>query len=179
MSRWKALTNPTEASEIAEAALVLPVLFTLLLGIFWIGRAYNVYATMNHAAREAARTAAGPKCATCGNTPYSATQIATQVVTPMLTVSRVDPALITAPATPPGFCQCGTSCTMPTSCTQSTGIPQITVCQNVDLGVPTYSPNACGTAVYFQYPFTLPLPYAPPSLSSFTLTGRAVSSTEQ
>ena len=55
-----------QGSEVAEAAVVLPVLFLLLFGIYWFGQAFNVYGTINHAAREGARAAAVPACASCG-----------------------------------------------------------------------------------------------------------------
>ncbi|MFZ0493114.1 MAG: TadE/TadG family type IV pilus assembly protein [Acidimicrobiia bacterium] len=38
-----------------EAAVVMPILIMLVLGIWSVGRAYNIYLTMDHAAREAAR----------------------------------------------------------------------------------------------------------------------------
>ncbi len=53
-------------AEIAEAAIVLPLVFMLLLGIYWFGRAYNIYATITHAAREGARAATAPTSATFG-----------------------------------------------------------------------------------------------------------------
>jgi hypothetical protein len=37
----------TEAAEIAEAAVVLPLVFTLLLGIIWFGRAFNTFFLRN------------------------------------------------------------------------------------------------------------------------------------
>src|SRR5229473_8644486 len=52
-------------SQIAEAAVVLPVLFLLLFSIYWFGRAFSIYGTINHAAREGARTAAIHACANC------------------------------------------------------------------------------------------------------------------
>jgi uncharacterized iron-regulated membrane protein len=52
-------------SEIAEAALVIPIFFMIMLGIYWFGRAFNTYATINHAAREGARLAVAQTCATC------------------------------------------------------------------------------------------------------------------
>ena len=63
MSRLRKLVTGTLGSEIAEAALVLPIFFMIMLGIYWFGRAFNVYATINHAAREGARAAASPTCA--------------------------------------------------------------------------------------------------------------------
>jgi len=38
-----------------EAAIVMPILIMLVLGIWSVGRAYNIYLTIDHAAREAAR----------------------------------------------------------------------------------------------------------------------------
>jgi TadE-like protein len=59
----------TEAgAEIVELAFILPVLLMLLLGLIWMARAYNVYQTITRAAREGARYAVLPSCASCGNT---------------------------------------------------------------------------------------------------------------
>ena len=52
MGRLKEIVAGTRGAEIAEAAVVLPLLFMMLFGIYWFGRAYNIYATINHAARE-------------------------------------------------------------------------------------------------------------------------------
>ena len=40
----------------------------LLFGIMWFARAFNIYTTMNRAARAGALAAAAHNCATCGNT---------------------------------------------------------------------------------------------------------------
>ena len=58
-------TTGESGAEIVEFAFVAPLLITLVLGIFWVGRAYNTYETITHAAREGARYAAAPTCATC------------------------------------------------------------------------------------------------------------------
>ena len=58
-------TTGESGAEIVEFAFVAPLLTTLVLGIFWVGRAYNTYETITHAAREGARYAAAPTCATC------------------------------------------------------------------------------------------------------------------
>src|SRR5258708_34567542 len=52
-------------AELVEMAFALPILLTLLLGIIWFARAYNIYETMTRAAREGARVAAGPACSAC------------------------------------------------------------------------------------------------------------------
>ena len=62
-----------------EMALALPLLLTLLIGIFWGSRAYNIYETITRAAREGARVAVAPSCATCGNTSPTSSTIQTAV----------------------------------------------------------------------------------------------------
>src|SRR5258707_3485154 len=52
-----------DGAEIAEAALVLPLVFTLLLGIVWFGRAFNIYSTITQAAQQEAITPARATCA--------------------------------------------------------------------------------------------------------------------
>ncbi len=86
----------TTGSEIAEAALVLPIFFMLMLGIYWFGRAFNTYATINHAAREAARFAVAQTCATCGtpNGAQSADAVAGQIQQ-FLKASSLDPGQVT------------------------------------------------------------------------------------
>jgi len=58
-------TAGERGAEIVEFAFVAPLLITLVLGIFWVGRALNTYQTITRAAREGARYAAAPTCATC------------------------------------------------------------------------------------------------------------------
>ena len=94
MVRLKKIATGTTGSEIAEAALVLPIFFLIMLGIYWFGRAFNTYATINHAAREGARVGVAQTCATCGN-PNSPTTntIATQVKQ-SLQASSLDPTQV-------------------------------------------------------------------------------------
>src|SRR3979409_492332 len=66
-------------SDLAEAALVLPLMFTILLGIFWFGQAFSIYGTITHAARQGARAAVAPLCATCG-TPLTSPTVAQNAV---------------------------------------------------------------------------------------------------
>lgn len=96
MKRLRQWLRDSRGSEIAEAALVLPLAFMLMLAIFWFGRAFNIYATINRAAREAALFAASPNCATCppcsncGNQAY----IQTNVVNPILASAHLDPSAV-------------------------------------------------------------------------------------
>src|SRR4029450_2917444 len=59
-NRRSAPTRRTRRGVAAvEAAITLPLLLTLLLGLWEVGRMLQIRAPMNHAAREGARMAAG------------------------------------------------------------------------------------------------------------------------
>ena len=168
MGRLKKIVAGTGGSEIAEAALVLPILFMLLLGIYWFGRAFNVYATINHAAREGARAATAQTCATCGGVPgcthncsLNPDLIAAQVKQ-ALQASHIDPAQVTHPATPPTRIAClpgapAVSCLVPTT------DPHICVYYDVRLLNSPPGPGsgapACGVSVEFQYPYQFFFPF--------------------
>ncbi len=81
-------------AEIAEAAVVLPLLFMLLFGIMWFARAYNIYTTVNRAARQGALAEAANNCATCGNAFRTSNDIRDNVVYPILIASHLDPAQV-------------------------------------------------------------------------------------
>ncbi len=160
MRRLRKLVTATTGSEIAEAALVLPIFFMIMLGIYWFGRAFNTYATINHAAREGARLGTASTCATCGATPNTQPtpdQVATQVAA-ALQASSLDPTQVTSLGTVRNACGGGSA-----SCqTPSAGKPQICVYYNVQL--PNSSPSGsgvpdCGISVQFQYPYRFTLPF--------------------
>src|SRR3990167_1033905 len=88
--RW---ATGEKGSEIVEGALVTTLLLTLLIGIIWIARAYNVYQTMNRAAREGARFAVLPSCASCGNA-YPADSEVQAVIDSVLLSDHLNPALV-------------------------------------------------------------------------------------
>jgi Flp pilus assembly protein TadG len=157
MDRLKRIIAETTASEIAEAALVLPIFFLIMLGIYWFGRAFNTYATINHAAREGARLAVAQTCAACGNAQPTLTAIGTQVAQ-SLQASSLDPTQVQNLGG--SRTACGglgtTSCQVPSSG------PQICVFYNVQLPntLPAGSGTpACGVSVQFQYPYQFALPY--------------------
>jgi Flp pilus assembly protein TadG len=145
------LLSASVGSQIAEAALVLPLAFMMLLGIYWFGRAFNIYATINQAAQQGARVGAAQTCATCGNASQLATQGAT-IVTNVMQASHVDPAQIQPYAPVVNFCSGGGSCS-PTAA-------NITMCTNVRITPPVSpGPPACGVSVSFQYPYQSWLPF--------------------
>jgi Flp pilus assembly protein TadG len=147
------LARATRGTELAEAAVVLPLLFMMLLGIFWFGQAFRIYGTITHAAREGARAAVAPICATCGSTNDPA-QNAYNAIKTALAADNLDPNQLQQPTTLPAL----NSCTGPAvSC--DGGQSQICVEGNVQLA-PTGSGGAgeCGVSVSFQYPYSLWLP---------------------
>lgn len=173
MGQLKKIVAGIGGSEIAEAALVLPILFMLLLGIYWFGRAFNVYATINHAAREGARAGTAATCATCGspNAPLTADQIAAQVKQ-ALQASSLDPAQVTNLGGTRTACDGVT----PVSCSTvgGAGNPQICVRFNVQLQPPASLPAgsgapACGVSVEFQYPYQFSFPFTSLNMQKITL----------
>ena len=70
-SNARRLAAETRGAEIAEAAAVLPLMFMMLLGIFWFGQAFSIYGAITRAAQEGARAGAVPICATCPGTNRS------------------------------------------------------------------------------------------------------------
>ena len=105
------LARETRGVEIAEAAAVLPLMFMILLGIFWFGQAFSIYGAITRAAQEGARAAAAPPCTTC-SPGSSLTTMATNAVNNALTASKLDPTQVQslavvpvqlAPALPPSI----------------------------------------------------------------------------
>src|SRR4030088_3672496 len=84
-------------SDLAEAALVLPLMFTILLGIFWFGQAFSIYGTLTHAARQGARAAVAPACATCSGTNDPSTN-AYNAITSALQAAKLDPTKLKQPS---------------------------------------------------------------------------------
>jgi len=169
------LARDTWASEVAEAALVLPLMFMMLLGIFWFGQAFSIYGTITHAAREGARAAVAPACATCGGT-NDPSQNAYNAIKSALLAAKLNPDNMQMPVPPPGLCICGSS---NTSCTGGSAVRcdkgQRNICvQGVDSNSKKNGPpdqdnvqlsstseggaGVCGLSVSFQYPYTFWLP---------------------
>jgi Flp pilus assembly protein TadG len=162
-----------DGAEIAEAAMVLPLVFMLLLGIIWFGRAFNIYSTIQQAAQQGAITAArATKCATCGGTfPVSVDK----TVTAVMQASNLDPSQIQATSPSPLSC---VNPTVTVTCAKS--VNNITVCQQVLLNSPASStqPTQCGVTVSFQYPFSFYLPFTSLNLQSVVMSAQAQSRME-
>jgi Flp pilus assembly protein TadG len=89
-----AFFDDDRGAQIADLALVLPLLIMLIFGILWFGRAFNIYTTVNRATHEAAEAAAARSCATCGNSFQADNDIKTNVVDPIFVASHLDPTQI-------------------------------------------------------------------------------------
>src|SRR5271166_5179953 len=155
-ARAHKLRSP-EAAEIAEAALVMPVVFIFLLGIIWFGRAFNIYSTITQAAQQGAIMAARPTCATCpapgsfwpGGTNFPGDTAVVTTVFSVMQASSLDTTQIL-----------GSAGTLSPGCTASSNI---LICREVVLNLPPNSQpqtcgppqgsQVCGTTVSFQFPF--------------------------
>jgi Flp pilus assembly protein TadG len=161
----------TDGAEIAEAALVLPLVFMLLLGIVWFGRAFNIYSTITQAAQQGAITAARSSCATCNNIAPTDTTVA-NTVTSIMQSSSLDTTLIQVTSPTPAFCTNppGGACTAKN---------KITICRNVQLNQPAgVQPQQCGTMISFQYPFKFYLPFTSLNLQQVVMSAEAQSRME-
>jgi hypothetical protein len=156
-NQLKRLRTETSGQEIAEAAVVLPIAFLVLLAIFWFGRAYNVYATVTHAAAEGARVAASSTCATCTNIPQTDAAVVAQI-TSILKADNLDIGQI-QPYAPPAY-----AVRPPGACDAL--VNNVLICRGVLLNnpttaqtcttAPTNAPAACGAMVSFKFKFSFP-----------------------
>jgi Flp pilus assembly protein TadG len=161
------LARETGGTEIAEAAAVLPIMFMILIGIFWFGQAFSIYGTITRAAQEGARAAAAPKCTTCaaggtaGANAYNAIQNA-------LIVAKLDPTKLQPPSTIPSLLSCVDGVTSVTC----DGSPS-NVCVQENVQLSTGSAEVCGVSVSLQYPYTFWLPYTSLNKQTIQLTATA------
>lgn len=165
----------TDGAEIAEAALVLPLVFMLLLGIIWFGLAFNIYSTIQQAAQQGAITAARSSCVTCGNN-FADDGTVTGAVTAVMKSSNLDPNQIKL--SNPGLFPCPPPAPTGGGCTAK--LNNITICRNVQLN-PTAGagePLQCGSVVSFQYPFQFYLPFTSLNMQQIILSAQAQSRME-
>src|SRR5712692_5811011 len=142
------LAREDRGVELVEAALVFPLLLALIVGGFWLGRAYNIYESMTRAAREGARFALAPSCATCvpSNAFPSDSDVQT-IISNALSAASMDPAQTTDLAgnpSPPAI-----SRNQPLNAT---------------------APQVNGVIVSFGYPVALRIPFPPLNATTITIT---------
>jgi len=189
MTRLIHKLTSTTGAEIAEAALVLPLVFMFLLGIVWFARAFNIYSTIQQAAQQGAIAAARPTCGTCAapGTPWGTTNFpgdttVYNVVSDVMQASSVDPSQIPVNSNPPSPTFCPTppipSGILPAgACSTSNNV---SICREVvlDSTVSSSQAPACGMIVNFQYPFQFYLPFTSLNFTKITLTAQAQSRME-
>jgi Flp pilus assembly protein TadG len=147
---FRTLALETRGQEIAEAALVLPIVFMVLIGIFWFGQAFSIYGTLAQAARVAAQAAANPTCTTCapGNLPGLNAYAAVQNI---FAAAHLDPTKLNQPTTIPNLISCNPPNAV-VGCDPSPG--NICVQEAVQLTQQGLGgTNLCGVSVSFQYPY--------------------------
>jgi hypothetical protein len=169
-----------EGAEIAEAALVMPLVIMLIFGIIWFGRAFNIYSTIQQAAQQGALVAARSSCATCGDTsaPVGSVTTCPETGTPgsvaytvaaVMCASSIDPTQIQLPVSAPS---CGGS----TSCAGCVTVSKIYICQNaVVTGI---TPAQKVAVVSFQYPFKINFPGTSLNMQHVILSAQAQSRLE-
>ena len=154
-STIRRLADDTSGAEIAEAAAVLPLMFMILLGIFWFGQAFSIYGAITRAAQEGARAGVAPTCTTCTASTNTAATNAVNAVDSALLGSKLDPTQAQYPSTAPSL----------NSCVSGSSVG----CDNTVTGVCVQAPvvlkdnvapsGVCGMSVSFQYPFQFWLPF--------------------
>lgn len=165
----------SEGAEIAEAAMVLPLVFMLLLGIIWVGRAFNIYSTIQQAAQQGAILAARPMCATCpqgaGPNGFPDKTAVDNAVVSVLQASSIDTSKVIAFSTVPQVC------TLPPTIVGAceTTSHNVTVCRDVQVNASpgNTQPVQCGAVVSFQYPYQFYLPFTSLNMQTVTLTATA------
>jgi hypothetical protein len=159
-------------SQIAEFALVLPLLFLVILAIFWFGLAFNVASTTERAAKQAAQAAAKPTCVSCTNEFPDNTAIV-NTLNSVLRAGHLDPQ--NKMDYRPDF-----ACTATPAPDCSTA-ENVEICNNAPLTCGTAScqspPADCGAnptrgvRVSFRYNFKSPVPLG--SWSAITIPASA------
>jgi|SRR5271165_1385655 len=150
------LVRDDAGQEIAEAAAVLPIMFMVLLGIFWFGQAFSIYGTTARAAQEAAIAAAESTCTTCAPL-LNPVDNAETTITNMFTIANLNTNNLSVPSPRPNLlsCQGGTTAV---ACTND----KLNVCiqPNVQLSsTGGGAVGACGISVSFTYKYQMWLPF--------------------
>lgn len=127
-------------ADLVEAALVLPILVTLIFALISFARAWNVYQSMTRAAREGVHRAIITQCATCNGGMYydPANTIQSNVVFPALQAEGIDTSKIQ---------------------NYSQGYTWLDP-----------SDTICGAYIRFQYPFQVSVPFVTVPITNITLS---------
>ncbi len=155
------LVQEASGAEIAEAAAVLPLMFMIVVGIFWFGQAFSIYGTITRAAQEGARAGAASTCTTCvagsgvDTNAYNAVEAA-------LVAAKLDASKARQPLVVPTFNACSTTVITGSGSVGCDNSVSSNVCiqSGVQLSNTTGgATGVCGISVSFQYPFQFWLPF--------------------
>jgi Flp pilus assembly protein TadG len=165
------LGSESHGAEIAEAAAVMPIMFMMILGIFWFGQAFSIYTTITRAAQEGARAGAAPVCTTCATGTGTPGSNAFSAVQAVLVAAKMDPTKLQRPSTIPSPASCNGG-----PAPACDGNPtKVCVQENIQLSSSTN--NVCGISVSLQYPYQFWLPFT--SLNKQLINLRAAASVRQ
>jgi Flp pilus assembly protein TadG len=149
-ARARGIADDDLSVELVEFGLVVPLLLMLVIGIVWVGRAFNVYETITRAAREGARYAVLPSSYAAGNayadlptaSCASNTVAFNNYVAPVLTADSLDPTKV------------------------------LNYCQKAVWLENTY-PQQCGIVVSFTYPVQMEIPFTTLNATTFNIPTQA------
>jgi Flp pilus assembly protein TadG len=134
-------------AEHLEFTFVVVLLLTMIFGIFWFARAYNVHQTMTRAAREGARMAALPSSFADGNSFLDSANVTKSES--VVFANHIAPVLLSANLDPDHV----------------TGYSQQVRWLN-----PGDTNQQCGVVISFSYPFTFHIPFTPLNLATIHLS---------
>jgi Flp pilus assembly protein TadG len=154
MRNWLPAWRSEDGAEIAEFAIVLPILFFLVLAMFWLGQAYNISNNLNKAATDGLAATLKNTCATCGNTAATSTQIA-DAIEKAFQAGNLKAGLLKSYTPKPGTPSCPSSAV--TSVTSSTGVAYtLEICTAMPLW-PASSVLGTRVAMEYQTPLSSPI----------------------
>ena len=149
------LAADSSGAEIAEAAAVLPLMFMVLLGIFWFGQAFSILGTITRAAQDGARAGAAPYCTTCTPGTNSQNQNAFNAVQASMAAAKLDAGNAQYLSSVPLL----NTCSSPPTSVGCDGSASGHVCVQSPVQLTTSTGGVCGVSVSFQYPFQFWLPF--------------------
>lgn len=163
------LARETRGAEIAEAAAVLPIMFMILLGIFWFGQAFSIYGAITRAAQDGARAGALPSCATC-NSPSNFAANAVAAVQNDLLASKLDFSRAQYPSSPPAMLSCSNGSAVSCNGASTNVCVQASVQLATAAQIAQGANGLCGISVSLSYPYRFWLPFTSISRQTIWIT---------